>query len=256
MNNYFSRLNPAERRFVVGVALVLFVVFNFVFVKPHFSDWGATHDRLNSALITLENRNTVIQQADRLKPELARLEGEGAVVPQEDQATEFLRTIQSQAQQSGVIFMGNTRSTTRTNDPFFIEQVQTINVQSTEKQLVDFLYNLGAGNSLIRVRSLSVRPDQSRQQLTASITLVASYQKNPKVAASTTPPAAAPAKAAAPAPAPTPVALPRPGQQTQPGQTKPAGPPIAPPPGNPAAPKPGLPVPKPNLPKPVKPNNP
>jgi len=59
---------------------------------------------------------------------------------------------------------------------------------------VDFLYNLGAGDSLVRVRNLSIRPDQNRQQLAASITLIASYQKNPKLT---------------PAPAATPAATPK-----------------------------------------------
>jgi len=44
---------------------------------------------------------------------------------------------------------------------------------------VDFLYNLGSGNSLIRVRDLSLRPDPPRQQLSGNVKLVASYQKNP-----------------------------------------------------------------------------
>ncbi|MFO1476804.1 MAG: hypothetical protein U1F98_09150 [Verrucomicrobiota bacterium] len=246
MKQYFARLSPAERRFVVGVGLVLFLVFNWMFVWPHFSDWRTTQSRLDTARMTLGNRTVIIQQADRLKPELARMEGEGAAVPPEDQATEFLRTIQSQAQQSGVMLMGSSRSTTRTNDPFFLEQVQTINVQSTEKQLVDFLYNLGAGGSLIRVRSLSVRPDQTRQQLTASITLVASYQKNPKAAAPATAAAkpATPAPAApASAPAPTAGALVRPQPAPQPSTPTPFPPrPVVPQPRQPNLPKPATPT--------------
>ena len=71
------------------------------------------------------------------------------------------------------------RTTTGTNEEFFIRLTQTIGVQSGEPQLVDFLYNLGAGSSLIRVRGLSLRPDPPRQQLVANVTLVASYQKSP-----------------------------------------------------------------------------
>ena len=50
-------------------------------------------------------------------------------------------------------------------------------MQAGEEQLVDFLYNLGSGNSQIRVRDLTVRPDPPRQQLLAQVKLVASYQK-------------------------------------------------------------------------------
>ncbi len=193
MNQFLSRLTHSERRFVVGVALVLFIVLNLFWVWPHFSDWDNLQGRLNSARASLQNYNAGIQQGERLKPELSKLEGEGASVLPEDQATAFFQTINAHAIQSGVILGGNSRTTTRSSQ-FFMEQVQTIAVQATEKQLVDFLYNLGSGNSLIRARSLSVHPDPSRMQLSASITLVASYQKNPKVNTGT--PAA---KSAAPA---------------------------------------------------------
>ncbi|MEI8291089.1 MAG: hypothetical protein WCH99_16610, partial [Verrucomicrobiota bacterium] len=74
------------------------------------------------------------------------------------------------------------RQLTRTNDVFFIEQVQNINVTATEDQLVDFLYKLGSGASMIRVRDLELQPDPARQRLSANIRLVASYQKNPAAA--------------------------------------------------------------------------
>ena len=196
MNAALARLTPGERRFVVGVAVVLFVVINLFWVWPHFSDFGDLRSRGQTADVKLGSYQGVMQQADRLRPELAKLEGEGAVVPAEDQSVEFFRTIQAQAMRSGVQFIGNSRTTTRTNQ-FFLEQVQTITVQATEKQLVDFLYNLGSGGSLIRARSLSVHPDQSRQQLNATITLIASYQKNPKAPG---PAAASRAAIAPPAP--------------------------------------------------------
>ena len=57
---------------------------------------------------------------------------------------------------------------------------------------MDFLYSLGSGNSLIRVRDLTLRPDPPRQQLSGTVKLVASYQKNPPKKAA---PAASPASA-------------------------------------------------------------
>ena len=71
------------------------------------------------------------------------------------------------------------RALVRTNDAFFVEQVQNINVIATEEQLIDFLYKLGSGASMIRVRDLELQPDPPHQRLAANIKLVASYQKNP-----------------------------------------------------------------------------
>jgi hypothetical protein len=44
---------------------------------------------------------------------------------------------------------------------------------------VDFLYKLGSGASMIRVRDLELQPDAPHQHLNGNIRLVASYQKNP-----------------------------------------------------------------------------
>ena len=195
MNAALARLTPGERRFVVAVALILFLVINIFWVWPHFSDFSDLRSRAQAADLKLASYQGVIQQVERLKAELSRLEGEGASVPPDDQSVEFFRTVQAQAMKCGVQFIGNSRTTTRTNQ-FFLEQIQTITVQATEKELVDFLFNLGSGDSLIRARSLAVHPDSSRQQLNATITLIASYQNNPKAPSATATPA--PRVAAAP----------------------------------------------------------
>ena len=69
-------------------------------------------------------------------------------------------------------------SMTKTNQ-FFEEQSGTANVIAEEKALVDFLYNLGVGGSLIRVRSMNLSPDPQQQRLQGDITVVASYAKKP-----------------------------------------------------------------------------
>jgi hypothetical protein len=149
-----------------------------------------------------------VDKVPGLKREIDKYQKQGDVVPPDDQAVQFVRLIQKQAAQSGVIIvsMGSQRQSGNTNNPFFVEQNETITLQSGEKQLVDFLYNLGAGNSLIRVKVLSAQPDQSHQQLTSRVTLIASYQKK---APTPTPRAAAPATApAAKSPATPPAARP------------------------------------------------
>lgn len=203
MKEFFARLNPTERRFVVGVAVVFFLVVNIVWVWPHFGDWGRTQEALRTARGLLLKFETGTNEIPTLEREIARFRGQGMFVPPEDQNIQFFRQIQNQATMSGVLItqMGSTRQTTAADNPFFVEQNQTISVQSGEKQLVDFLYRLGAeSNSLIRVKVLSVSPDPPHQNLNARITLVASYQKKAPAA----PVKAGAAAPAQPAPAPKP----------------------------------------------------
>ncbi len=207
MNSYLSRLNPAERRFVVAVGLVFFLVINIFFVWPHFSDWGNLRRRLANSRNKLASYETAIQQKPKADAEMKKLASEGSYVPAEDQSIQFLRTIQVQAAQSGVGIQSSSRSFTSTNQ-FFMEQAQTISILSGEKELVDFLFNLGSGNSLVRARDISVRPDQSHQKLNANITLVASFQKRAKAPAPAAKPAAANLKPAPPAKPATPTTTP------------------------------------------------
>jgi Tfp pilus assembly protein PilO len=189
MKKYFAHLRPLERRLAVGVVVVLILALNFVFIWPHFYDWGQLKNRLKNARATLANYQAAITQATNYQAQVKSLEGQGEFVAPEDQAINFMRAIQAQAEASGVGRVNYSRSIMHTNDAFFVEQVQNINVVATDQQLVDFLYKLGSGASMIRVRDLELQPDAPRLHLNANIRLVASYQKNP----------AAPARAAAPA---------------------------------------------------------
>lgn len=175
---YFARLSSAERRFIVLAILVVFAVVNLWFVLPRFNDWSKILRRHEVALATRAKYDKEIAQTGTYTSQIRKLENEGVAVPVEDQALNFLTTIQNQAVQSGVGIITSTRQPERTNQ-FFLERAQGLTTQSTEAQLVDFLYKLGDGNSLIRVRALSLRPDAPRQNLGGNITLIASYQKKP-----------------------------------------------------------------------------
>jgi hypothetical protein len=198
MTSYLDRLNlrPFEKRLVVGVGAVLFVVFNAWFVFPHFSDLAQARERKADALKKLQRWQVEVDQMAKYRAAIASLIGEGADVPQEEQQNQFAHAIQAQQAQSGVNVTSTSRTTTRTNE-FFLELAETIGVQSAEPQLVDFLYNLGAGKSMIRVRGLTLRPDPPRQQLVASVTLEARYQKNPPKKPAAAVPGAKPASFAA-----------------------------------------------------------
>lgn len=187
MKTYLATLRPSEKRLVVGVAAVFFVVLNFWFVIPHFSDWTATKARIWAAQQKLGEYNKEVQQLPSYQAAVRQLEREGYSVPPEEQSSQFARAIQQQQARSGVNIVSTTKTTTRTNQ-FFIELSQSVSVQSTEQALVDFLFNLGYGDSLIRVRDLSVRPDPPRQSLSANVKLVASYQKKqPALKSASTP---------------------------------------------------------------------
>jgi Tfp pilus assembly protein PilO len=176
MRRFFAQLRPLERRLAVGVLVVLFLVLNFVFVWPHFSDWGRLQRHLEDSSRELELYKTTIAEAASRQTQVKNLENQGEFIAPEDQAINFLRTIQSQSAESGVGIVSTSRQTTHTNE-FFVELTQNINVIATDQQLVDFLYKLGSSASMIRVRDLELQPDPAHQHLNANIRLVASYQK-------------------------------------------------------------------------------
>jgi hypothetical protein len=178
MKKFFAQLRPLERRLAVGVLVVFILVLNWVFIWPHFSDWSNLRSRLNVAQQKLQLYQTTISQTSNYQAQVKGFESQGEFVAPEDQSINFLRTIQSQALASQVQLGNSSRQTTRTNDAFFVQQIQNINVTATDEQLVDFLYKLGSDVSMIRVLDLELQPDPPRQKLNANIKLVASYQRN------------------------------------------------------------------------------
>ena len=198
MSAYWDNLRPFEKRVVVGVGAVFFVVLNALLVWPHFSDLSQVKFRTQVARDKLAKYQNEVAQRPAYERQVRQLEGEALGVPAEEQAYQFANAINIQAGQSGVQIKQNGKFNTQTNQ-FFIEKSQSISVEAGEKQLVDFLYNLGSGASLIRVRDLGVRPDPARHILVATVKLVASYQKKLPTRTGTT--AASPGTAPSTAPA-------------------------------------------------------
>lgn len=194
ISSSFSRLSSMERWIIILVIVGVFAVVHFALFVPYLNDWSKITNRRSEAESKQKKYEEMIAQTPTFSNQIAKLEGENSAVPAEDQAVNFITAIQSQAAQSGVAIISNTRQPERTNQ-FFLERAQSVTTQSGEKQLVDFLYNLGVGNSLIRARSLSLSRDPSQQQLKATMTLIASFQKKApaRPAPTTAKPAAAPA---------------------------------------------------------------
>ena len=240
--NFWNQLRPLEKRLVVGVGAAVFIVLNAWFVVPHFSDWGKVQQRNENARKKLGTYNAMLARTNELEAAIRKIEGGGDDVPLDDRATTFASTIQSEAIRSGVALdnSGKLQSTTNQN---FLELAQNYQVRGKEQQLVDFLFNLGSGNSSIRVRDLNLHPDQPRQMLTANIKLIGSYQLRTPVRGAAAPPAATRTKSSTPPPANTPTT------STQNKTTPPANTSTPPKTGNPLAsqpkPTPGTPNPLP-----------
>jgi hypothetical protein len=174
---YWENLRPLEKRMVVGVGVLFFIVLNMLFVWPHFSDMNQVKFRMQVATDKLSKYRAEIQLLPTYQRKVRELEGEGLAVPLEEQSQQFQHAVDLEANESGVHLSSiGGRINTQTNQ-FFIEKSENISVQSGEKELVNFLFNLGSGNSLIRVRDLGIRPEPARHELVATVKLVATYQK-------------------------------------------------------------------------------
>ncbi len=199
MIRFLEKLNlkPNEIRVVVGMGFVLFAVLNVMFVWPRFGDVGRSQARIEQLQKDLVRFKKEIANAPGLEARLRNLEKEGGAVLAEDQALALIRTVQSLANTAGVVPQGVTpvNRTGAASNPtdFFEEQSVTMGLEAAqEEKLVDFLYNLGSGTSLIRVRAMTLRPDPSNQKLNGSLTLTASYQKKPPAKKAPAPAPAAP----------------------------------------------------------------
>ena len=186
MTSFLDKLNlqPQERRWVVAIMVGVFVILNYVFVYPYFSEWGKVRAKMETAKtksITfqreIDNDNVpntgykaTLEKQNKTGPSI-QLEGE----------IQLMKTVYAQAAASKVSVMNALQPTSaknQTNDQFFEEQSVKITVDAEEKDLVDFLYTIGGDSSMIRVRDLALRPaDNNRYRLHGTITLTASYQK-------------------------------------------------------------------------------
>jgi hypothetical protein len=244
MTSLFDKWNlrPGERRLVVVVAVVVFIVANLVFVLPKFGDWGRNERRIKEASDKLKTFRDEISLVDSNTQRLKILASQGGYVASEERDLAMQRDVTSQAISDQVQLTRTDSSRApvsgRTNS-FFEEQALVVSFNASETNLVNFLYNLGMRSSLIRVGSMQLARDPTGTRLQCSITFVGSYQKKPPpkitavgstaakpatsappAKAAATPKTNAPPKAAAPTPAKaTPSTAP---PATKPGALRPA----------------------------------
>ncbi len=203
-------LRPQEKRILVAIAVVVFVVLNLLLVVPHFQDYGKLQKELAATRAKIATNNAVIfkdtNEVDGYKKILRDLskQPEGAVSFKEIQLEQ---TVTAQARANGIFIqtINNVApqllGPSSQSDQFFARQSVRIAVQATEDALVKFLYDVGNDPAMIRVWELTLNPLDlaQRYKLSASITLTADYQKNVATNAAPLKPAA-PAKIAAQAP--------------------------------------------------------
>src|SRR5262245_46805193 len=98
MTNPLDKLNlrPFEKRLVVGVAVVVFIVVNALFVFPRFSDWCKVQQRMTEARDKLEKWRSIAAQESSIQRQVNELENRGGVVDMEDQVFQFTKTIEDQ----------------------------------------------------------------------------------------------------------------------------------------------------------------
>jgi hypothetical protein len=198
MKKFWEQLKPQERRWLIAIACVVFVTMNYIFIWPQFKEWSANTNRMSTDRDNMAKYSGEIAHKSEYERKIRGIDPENQNIAQEDQAVHFENYFRDRAVENGVQIQSTSRPSTRTDD-FTIEQRETIQVLTGERNLVDYLYSLGSSGSSMRVESMSLRPlDLNRYQLHADLTIEESYFRNASSAASArTTAAAAPAAPAA-----------------------------------------------------------
>ena len=212
MLRFFDRLNltPAERRLVMIIFAVVFVVVNYRVVWPRFGDLKTVTDEIESIR---RKRDIYQREVDRLPTYTAmlrKLQAAGSVLPPGEEKIQFRSDMERLAREAGLTVprwgevLPERGSGTVTNAFFESIGISLNQVTGTEAQFVDFLYRVGGSNSTIRVKDLTLQPGafdaraQGKTNLNGTVRLVASVQRaQPKPAVTTT--NAAPGSATIPA---------------------------------------------------------
>ena len=206
MNGFLDQLNltPQERRIVVVIAVVVFVVLNLLLVWPHFKDLGQVRKQLDDTRKKMQAWNKEIladvEPVNGYKTTLKKLERQqgGGII---NQQVQLQRTVSDQAIKTGVTVdeIRPASSAHPDTNEFYVEQSVKISFETQEAQLVNFLFNVGNDPAMIRVHELNLKTaDANRYRLKGDAILTANYAKQTAVTApkpsspAGKPPAAAP----------------------------------------------------------------
>lgn len=194
----FDKMNlrPQERRLVVIVGMVIFVLLNMWFVWPLFNDWSTTRNEIEKNRSTLERYKREIAQRPKYEALQKELETTGSQMLQNE--NDLQRVVQTQAAASGIQIVRGPApiSTSGKTNQFYQEIGVSLDFTSGGKEVVDFLVGVAAQNAMIRVREMQLSPEPPHhQRLKGRLVLVGNFQqKTPTNAPSRNVVAAAPPK--------------------------------------------------------------
>ena len=238
MRSVFDKLNlnAQERRLVVITGIVIFALLNWFLVFPTWGEYGKNLNRIDAAKQQFRKYQDEIAKRPGYDREMKELKSQGGQVATEEAALQLSTEINTHAALSGVTITGMTplqrQGTSGKTNAFFEEAAVTVNINTGEKELIQFLYNLADKDLLIRAKAMNISPEVTRQRLQGQITLVKSYQRRPplRAATATAKPASPSPVAATPKPAPAPprnepTVTPTPKPATPPPTVTPSAPP-------------------------------
>ncbi|MAS76218.1 MAG: hypothetical protein CMO57_07455 [Verrucomicrobiales bacterium] len=169
-------MSAGERRVVMFVLVVLIGVLAWMafdmIPKPE-----QTNVKISKIKRNLQSWQKELNSVSSYKNRIKELEGMSSAVVKEDQEVDMSRAINKLEALSGINVSRQGRVNSETNT-FFIEKSMRIDFSGKENQIVDFLWKLSEGDSLVRVSEMRLRPDKNRYKLEGWMELTASYQKN------------------------------------------------------------------------------
>lgn len=192
MTALFDRLNlqPAERRMVLVAMVVMVALLSYWFVWPKWDEYQKIERGLEETGRLKARYLAETTKTNAYAKRLVELQTSGAQLAGDDAANRLQADVNREAAAAGVQILSMIPSTvsarvggSQTNQ-FFDDLQVTVALNAGEPELVAFLYALGSGASMVRVRDVSnLRLDPSQTRLTATITFVASVQKKAAAAA-------------------------------------------------------------------------
>lgn len=186
MTAWFDKMNlqPQERRMVLAAIVVMALLVNYWFVWPYFKEYSEVTRALEETQRVQARYLSETTKTNSYSQRLRDLQSKGGQVATDDAANLLQQTINKAAASAGVQINSlipstvSARGANGQTNQFFDDIQVTVSLVAGEPELLDFLYELGAGDSMVRVRDVSnLRLDPSQTKLTATLTLVASIQK-------------------------------------------------------------------------------